>query len=92
MDGMGTANRSKAFHDVCWHNLKDAGLADRILWIKAAAGKYPYLDLNRVGVYGTSAGGQNAAAAACQNRLDPRQSWSVATPSLPIRNAQVEQR
>jgi len=63
IDGMGTANRSKAFHDVCWHNLKDAGLPDRILWIKAAAAKYPYMDLNRVGVYGTSAGGQNATAA-----------------------------
>lgn len=63
IDGMGTANRSKAFHDVCWHNLKDAGFLDRILWIKAAAAKYPYLDLERVGVYGTSAGGQNAAGA-----------------------------
>ncbi len=63
MDGMGTAFRSKAFHDICWHNLKDAGFLDRILWIKAAAAKYPYMDLTRVGIYGTSAGGQNAAAA-----------------------------
>jgi dipeptidyl-peptidase-4 len=63
IDGMGTANRSKAFHDVCWHNLKDAGLPDRILWIKAAAKKYPYMDTSRVGIYGTSAGGQNAAGA-----------------------------
>ncbi len=63
MDGMGTANRSKAFHDVCWHNLKDAGFEDRILWMKAAAAKYPYMDLSRVGIYGTSAGGQNAAGA-----------------------------
>jgi len=63
MDGMGTANRSKSFHDVCWHNLKDAGFPDRILWIKAAARKYPSMDLTRVGVYGTSAGGQNAAGA-----------------------------
>jgi len=63
LDGMGTANRSKAFHDVCWHNLKDAGLPDRILWIKAAAAKYPYMDTDRVGVYGTSAGGQSAAGA-----------------------------
>jgi dipeptidyl aminopeptidase/acylaminoacyl peptidase len=63
IDGMGTANRSKAFHDVCWHNLKDAGFPDRILWIKAAAEKYPYMDTTRVGVYGGSAGGQNAAAA-----------------------------
>jgi dipeptidyl aminopeptidase/acylaminoacyl peptidase len=63
IDGMGTANRSKAFHDVCFKNLKDAGFEDRILWMKAAAKKYPYLDITRVGVYGTSAGGQNAAGA-----------------------------
>jgi dipeptidyl aminopeptidase/acylaminoacyl peptidase len=63
IDGMGTANRSKAFHDVCWHNLKDGGFLDRIAWIKAAADKYPYMDIARVGIYGTSAGGQNACAA-----------------------------
>ena len=63
IDGMGTANRSKAFHDVCWKNLKDAGFPDRILWHKAAASKYPWYDSTRVGIYGTSAGGQNAAAA-----------------------------
>ncbi|MBN1360673.1 MAG: prolyl oligopeptidase family serine peptidase [Sedimentisphaerales bacterium] len=63
MDGMGTANRSKAFHDVCWHDLKDAGFPDRILWHQAVAKKYPYYDLDRVGIYGGSAGGQNAAGA-----------------------------
>jgi dipeptidyl aminopeptidase/acylaminoacyl peptidase len=63
LDGMGTANRSKAFHDVCWKDLKDAGFPDRILWIKAAAEKYPYMDIERVGLYGTSAGGQSAAGA-----------------------------
>ncbi len=63
IDGMGTNWRSKAFHDVCWKNLGDAGLPDRILWMKAAAEKYPYLDLTRVGVYGGSAGGQNALGA-----------------------------
>jgi len=63
IDGMGTAHRSKVFHDVCWHNLKDAGLPDRILWMKAAAKGRPWMDLDRVGVYGNSAGGQNAAAA-----------------------------
>ncbi|MEN6577183.1 MAG: prolyl oligopeptidase family serine peptidase [Phycisphaerales bacterium] len=63
MDGMGTAFRSKAFHDVCWKNLKDAGLPDRILWHRAAAKKYPWYDVTRVGVYGNSAGGQNAAGA-----------------------------
>ncbi len=60
IDGMGTFNRSKKFHDVCWHNLADAGFADRILWIKALGAKYPYVDTAKVGLYGTSAGGQNA--------------------------------
>jgi dipeptidyl-peptidase-4 len=63
IDGMGTNYRSKAFHDVCCKNLGDAGLPDRILWIKAAAEKYRYLDLSRVGIYGGSAGGQNALRA-----------------------------
>jgi dipeptidyl aminopeptidase/acylaminoacyl peptidase len=60
IDGMGTSNRSKAFHDVAWKNIKDAGFPDRILWHKAAAAKYPYYDITRVGLYGTSAGGQNS--------------------------------
>src|SRR4029079_1057174 len=60
IDGMGTANRSKAFHDVAWRNLGDAGFADRILWHKAVAAKYSYYDISRVSVVGTSAGGQNA--------------------------------
>jgi len=60
IDGMGTSNRSKAFHDVAWQNLKDAGFEDRILWHKAAAAKYPSYDISRVGIYGTSAGGQSA--------------------------------
>jgi dipeptidyl aminopeptidase/acylaminoacyl peptidase len=60
IDGMGTSNRSKAFHDVAWKNLADAGFPDRILWHKAVAAKYPYYDITRVGIYGTSAGGQNS--------------------------------
>ncbi len=63
IDGMGTSNRSKAFHDMAWQNLGDAGFPDRMLWHKAVAAKYPYYDLTRVGIYGTSAGGQNAAGA-----------------------------
>jgi len=63
IDGMGTANRSKAFHDVCWQNLADAGLPDRILWMKSLAQTYPFVDTSRVGVYGTSAGGQNSLGA-----------------------------
>lgn len=64
IDGMGTSNRSKAFHDVCYKNLADGGFPDRIAWIRAAATKYPYMDVSRVGIYGGSAGGQNAASAA----------------------------
>ena len=63
IDGMGTSNRSKAFHDVAWKNLGDAGFPDRILWHKAVAARYPYYDISRVGVYGHSAGGQNALGA-----------------------------
>ncbi len=63
IDGMGTFGRSKAFHDVCWKNLRDAGFPDRILWMKAAAKDRPWMDLGRVGIFGWSAGGQNAMAA-----------------------------
>jgi dipeptidyl aminopeptidase/acylaminoacyl peptidase len=62
-DGMGTSGRSKPFHDVCWKNLRDAGLPDHIAWIQSAAKIYPQMDLTRVGIYGGSAGGQNAMAA-----------------------------
>jgi dipeptidyl aminopeptidase/acylaminoacyl peptidase len=61
IDGMGTLNRSKAFHDVAWKNIADAGFPDRILWHKAVAAKYPWYDISRVGIYGGSAGGQDTA-------------------------------
>jgi dipeptidyl aminopeptidase/acylaminoacyl peptidase len=60
IDGMGTANRSKAFHDVAWKNLADSGFPDRILWHKALAARDPSYDISRVGIYGASAGGQSA--------------------------------
>ena len=63
IDGMGTSHRSKAFHDVAAKNLGDSGFPDRILWLKALARQYPYLDLNRVGIYGGSAGGQSSTRA-----------------------------
>jgi len=63
IDGMGTSNRGKVFHDVAWKNIADAGFPDRILWHKAVNAKYPWYDTERVGIYGTSAGGQNAAGA-----------------------------
>lgn len=99
IDGMGTNNRSKEFLDVCWQNLKDAGFPDRIRWIKAAAEQYPYMDTSRVGIYGTSAGGQNAmgallfhpnfyqtgvAACGCHdNRMD-KMWWNEAWMGYPI--------
>jgi dipeptidyl aminopeptidase/acylaminoacyl peptidase len=63
IDGMGTSHRSKEFHDVCWKNLGDSGFPDRILWMQAAAEKYLYMDLTRVGIYGGSAGGQSSTRA-----------------------------
>jgi dipeptidyl-peptidase-4 len=63
IDGMGTDWRSRAFDDVCPKSLKDTGFPDRIAWIKAAAATRPWMDTGRVGVYGGSAGGQNAMGA-----------------------------
>lgn len=63
VDGMGTSFRSRAFENVCYKNLKDAGLPDHIAWMKAAARKYPYMDVDRVGIYGCSAGGQESTNA-----------------------------
>ena len=63
IDGMGTSRRSKAFHDVCCKNLADAGFPDRMIWMREAAISRPWMDLTRVGIYGGSAGGQNALRA-----------------------------
>jgi dipeptidyl aminopeptidase/acylaminoacyl peptidase len=60
IDGMGTANRSRAFHDVAWKNIGDAGFPDRILWHQAFAARNAWYDISRVGIFGGSAGGQNA--------------------------------
>ncbi|CAN0494165.1 unnamed protein product, partial [Discosporangium mesarthrocarpum] len=63
IDGMGTNWRSRAFHDVCWRNLKDSGFIDRKLWMTAAAKTRPWMDLTNVGIFGGSAGGQSSLAA-----------------------------
>ncbi len=99
LDGMGTNWRSKAFHDVCYKNLKDAGFPDRMAWMRSAAATRPWMDLDRVGCFGSSAGGQNAAAAvihhgdfykaACaaagchDNRVD-KQWWNEAWMGYPV--------
>lgn len=65
IDGMTTSFRSKEFEEVCYKNLKDAGLPDHIAWIKAAARKYPYMDIDRVGIFGCSAGGKSRQRRFC---------------------------
>ncbi|UAK26697.1 S9 family peptidase [Sphingomonas nostoxanthinifaciens] len=59
IDGMGTLNRSKAFHDYAWKNRADAGFPDRIAWHKAAAARFAWYDTSRVGIYGASTGGED---------------------------------
>lgn len=63
VDGMGSAFRSKKFHDVSYKNLGDIGAPDHIKAIKDLAKKYPYMDTNNVGIYGHSAGGYDATHA-----------------------------
>ena len=63
VDGMSTSFRSKDFEEVCYKNLKDAGLPDHMAWLQEAARRYPYMDLERVGIFGSSAGGQEAMSA-----------------------------
>ena len=63
-DGSREPLADKAFHDVCWHDLGDCGLDDRVAWIRAAAAKHPEMDLSRgVGVEGGSFGGYAAVRA-----------------------------
>jgi len=63
IDGLGTNYRGREFQQVAYKNLKDSGFPDRIKWLKAAAAKYPQMDLSKVGIYGGSAGGQSSTAA-----------------------------
>lgn len=62
VDGRGTTGRSRAFHEFSYHNLGGA-FADHVAMIKQMAAKYPYMDISRVGIYGTSAGGYGSAHA-----------------------------
>lgn len=63
VDGLGTAKRSRAFHNVSYKNLGDGGIPDHIAALRQMAEKYPYMDLSRVGIYGHSAGGYDATHA-----------------------------
>ncbi|WP_216690954.1 S9 family peptidase [Hymenobacter siberiensis] len=61
----GTCNpfRSKGFQDACYGNIAENTLSDQVSGLRQLARRYPYLDLNRVGVWGHSGGGYAAAAA-----------------------------
>ncbi len=63
IDGTCNPGRSKSFHDVCYGNMADNTLEDQIAGLKQLAAKYPYMDLEKVGVWGHSGGGYATAAA-----------------------------
>ena len=63
LDALGTNHRGKEFQQVAYQNLIDSGFPDRIKWIRALAEEVPQMDLERVGIYGGSAGGQSTLAA-----------------------------
>jgi dipeptidyl-peptidase 4 len=62
VDGRGTTGRSRAFHQFSYRNLGGA-FEDHVALIKQMATRYPYIDITRVGIFGTSAGGYGAAHA-----------------------------
>ena len=57
LDAMGTPMRSKSFHAAYYGNMGDNGLPDQITGIKQLAERYPWIDIERVGIYGGSGGG-----------------------------------
>ena len=63
LEGSCNPFRSKSFQDACYGNLLENTLSDQVTGLRQLAQRYPYLDLNRVGVWGHSGGGYAAAAA-----------------------------
>jgi dipeptidyl aminopeptidase/acylaminoacyl peptidase len=63
LDGMGTPERSKSFHDALYGDMADNTIPDQVAGIKQLAAKYPWIDAERVGIYGHSGGGAATAAA-----------------------------
>jgi dipeptidyl aminopeptidase/acylaminoacyl peptidase len=57
IDHMGTPRRSKAFHDFYFAKMGDNGIPDHIAGIRQLAARYPWMDVNKVGIYGHSGGG-----------------------------------
>ena len=63
IDGMGNPLRSKKFHDFYYGNMGDNTLPDQITGMKQLAEKYPWIDIDRVGIWGHSGGGYATADA-----------------------------
>ncbi|MBB5344672.1 S9 family peptidase [Tunturibacter empetritectus] len=63
IDGMGTPFRSKAFHEFYFGDLGDNTIPDQVAGMKELAAKYPWIDIEKVGMYGHSGGGNATAAA-----------------------------
>jgi dipeptidyl aminopeptidase/acylaminoacyl peptidase len=57
LDHLGTPWRSKAFHDNYYGDFNDNGIPDHVAAIRQLAARYPFIDLDRVGMYGHSGGG-----------------------------------
>jgi len=57
IDHLGTPWRSKAFHDFYYGNMGDNGIPDHIAALRQLAAARPFMDLDRVGIYGHSGGG-----------------------------------
>ena len=57
LDAMGTPMRSKSFHETYYGNMGDNGLPDQITGMKQLAEKYSWIDIDKVGIYGSSGGG-----------------------------------
>jgi dipeptidyl aminopeptidase/acylaminoacyl peptidase len=62
----GTPGRSKAYASYGYFNLRDYGLADKKTAIEQLAARCPFIDIDRVGIYGHSGGGFMSAAAVLQ--------------------------
>jgi dipeptidyl-peptidase-4 len=63
IDGMGTPWRSKAFHEAYYADLGDNTIPDQMAGMKELAAKYPWIDVDKAGMYGHSGGGNATAAA-----------------------------
>jgi dipeptidyl aminopeptidase/acylaminoacyl peptidase len=57
IDAMGTPGRSKSFHEAYYGNMGDNGLPDHITGMKQLAERHPWIDIDRVGIFGHSGGG-----------------------------------